>query len=1254
MADKFVLTAQLQLQAPTNVNQVLNQVRSQLASGNTTIQANVQTTGMAQANKQMQNLSKSAQSASTSMKSADTAAGSLVKTLGAAARRFAAITVATGTFLAIARSIGEATRKAIEFETEMIKISQVTGKSLKSLQGLNKEVTKIATSMGVSSQEILGASRTLLQAGFSADKVRKSLVLLAQTDLAATFDSIQDSTEGAIALLRQFRNEAQRAGGDVKFLEQSLNAINAVSKNFAVESADLITVIRKTGGVFEAAGGSLNELLALFTSVRATTRESADTIATGFRTIFTRIQRTETIEQLKELGIVLQDSTGKFVGPLEAIRRLQAGLAGLDPRDYRFNEIVEQLGGFRQIGKVIPLLKQYGTTAEALAIANAAAGENAADAAKAQQGLGNQVTKLKEKFDALVRTFIDSKTFKSLAAGALSLAEAFIRIAESLEPLLPMLTTLASLKLGQMVLPSIGKFAMGGGPRGFNKGGLVPGQGNFDTVPAMLTPGEFVMRKSAVKNIGASNMASMNTRGYAAGGKVSGTRNFYGVKEPYTPNPAAFGSAVTKSTGVSTGSIVNSQESEERIAAQKLVQSAKVNFRMGANERPGGFSLLKRSVSSYPAGNSPLGSFSYGRLTNTAKKGLQNAIQQQSGEELPEIQRLLKGRSFTSQLADDQTFPTASFNEKSGLRQAAQDGVSAGVKKGLGTAIDRAFNDADVQKALGVLELGGAKTGLADAKKRLQTDTAARSSGEGYVFEGLVDAFTGAVPSSGQESFDLLPSEFAAGEAGLKTVFGPLVDSMFMAELKRDPSKFNKIGNKYKNYVQGSSGSLKDAGLTYSSVEFFNRGGAAKGSDTVPAMLTPGEFVINKKSASGIGYSNLQRMNQSGGIQGYAAGGIVNARRNNYGMFSRGGGGGASLGSIPGISSVSKGFTTLAQQIGAFVGQLIRSGETVLASSTAFSEAMTAAVTGAQALATLDDRILQSINTAPLVQGFTDAGAGLKTLDNKLLTAVTAAAVPLETAFGEAAKIVATAPASLISAVETAAATLKTGSSTFAEQAKGAAAPLRKAIQNASAGITKVDDILLQVTRDAVAPLDAAIQGTAGGIKSTDEVLRNTIIEALRPLYNAFQGDDIKKVLKDFTGTIQKVDKQFEGLIPLLDKVEMPLKDIAGSLLLLNTGIDGLAVQLNNAAGTTAQANKKLQERILAENQLIVEEKKETQQLAVSNPSPGTGPVGGGGGGGGATQSVIAVIESVPAVSMSSTASSIVDQLSDSTSSLID
>ena len=51
--------------------------------------------------------------------------------------------------------------------------------------------------------------------------------------------------------------------------------------------------------------------------------------------------------------------------------------------------------------------------------------------------------------------------------------------------------------------------------KGFNKGGQVPGKGNTDTVPAMLTPGEFVMSKGAVQKYGVNTMESMNA---AAGG----------------------------------------------------------------------------------------------------------------------------------------------------------------------------------------------------------------------------------------------------------------------------------------------------------------------------------------------------------------------------------------------------------------------------------------------------------------------------------------------------------------------------------------------------------------------------------------------------------------------------------------------------------------------------------------------------------------------------------------------------------------
>ena len=149
-------------------------------------------------------------------------------------------------------------------------------------------------------------------------------------------------------------------------------------------------------------------MIALFTSVRSTTRESAESIATGLRTIFTRIQRPETIDYLRQFGVELTDIEGKFVGPYEATRRLSEALAGLGERDLRFVEIAEQLGGFRQIGKVLPLLQQFTVAQNALKAAQEGTGSLATDAAKAQAALAIQITKVKEEFLELVRNFFAS------------------------------------------------------------------------------------------------------------------------------------------------------------------------------------------------------------------------------------------------------------------------------------------------------------------------------------------------------------------------------------------------------------------------------------------------------------------------------------------------------------------------------------------------------------------------------------------------------------------------------------------------------------------------------------------------------------------------------------------------------------------------------------------------------------------------------------------------------------------------------
>ena len=43
-------------------------------------------------------------------------------------------------------------------------------------------------------------------------------------------------------------------------------------------------------------------------------------------------------------------------------------------------------------------------------------------------------------------------------------------------------------------------------PKKMNVGGVVPGYGDQDTVPTMLTPGEFVIKKEVVEKVGVDNL----------------------------------------------------------------------------------------------------------------------------------------------------------------------------------------------------------------------------------------------------------------------------------------------------------------------------------------------------------------------------------------------------------------------------------------------------------------------------------------------------------------------------------------------------------------------------------------------------------------------------------------------------------------------------------------------------------------------------------------------------------------------------
>ena len=115
-----------------------------------------------------------------------------------------------------------------------------------------------------------------------------------------------------------------------------------------------------------------------------------------------------------------------------------------------------------------------------------------------------------------------------------------------------------------------------------NKGGVVPGSGNRDTVPAMLTPGEFVMSKGAVSRFGTGMMAAMNSAGggtnnggpfYEGGGLVGDLSSMQNNAEP----PSQF--SPVKASGMVPVNIPVKVKSESKsivlptITKEKPVQS---------------------------------------------------------------------------------------------------------------------------------------------------------------------------------------------------------------------------------------------------------------------------------------------------------------------------------------------------------------------------------------------------------------------------------------------------------------------------------------------------------------------------------------------------------------------------------------------------------------------------------------------------------------------------------------------------------
>ncbi len=900
MARNFNIVATLQLRGPNNIRGIVNQIQKQLNGINANVNINIANSTTAKLNTLNSNLSRvnatlinitrnagaaaaqlqalaaaitSVRTAGTSLKVTTNVTSNMASNIAnatdnmhafgeqaaLAVRRFAAFAGPTAVIFGLIAAIKEGFSAAFEFEKEMIRLSQVTGKSVGALGDLSREITRLATGLGTSSKDLGNIATTLAQAGLSAKDTKVALEALARSSLAATFTDIENTTEGAIAVFRQFNVEAED-------LQGVIGSLNAVSAAFAAESDDLVSVIRRTGGAFKASGGSLNELLGLFTSVRSTTRESADSIATGFRTIFTRIQRPRTIQYLKELGINLTDVDNRFIGPLESVRRLNAALSQIETNDPRFSAIIEELGGFRQVSKVIPLIQQFPEALKAITVAQEGQLSIVEDSETAQKSLANQLAKVREEFFSLFREITDDKSFRVFAETSLDLARALIEITRSLKPLIPLLVTMGTLNIGKNLPSFAGGFlsGLGKGTKKFAKGGFVPGSGSGDTVPAMLTPGEFVLRKDVAQSIGKDELNRFNK--FAVGGEAKKKKSAAEIRQARVeksfklPGVQQFGLAALRPVG--------SKEFVDRTVPFNIRGES---FAKDVQIKSGGLTqpfadqsedLIKRRLA---------------RTATTVARGILGDLGAKAPNE-SQAKQIVNNAGFTAAVGSvfesalgiagapfdakpDENFP---IDFPGGLGTVAQ---KFGLPQGIPTDATRTSGSKgkSISKYVGQIERYFAKTmgGDPDVKAELarqagiaQKKDVAAPRDIGSRLSILSDGDKGKIASA------LAGNRPGGGISGILSKVGAS-ESEIAAYVASNPTA-----------LAAAKAAKALPNIKGPRVRKAKGGDIAGDTDTVPAMLTPGEFVFNKKAAARIGIKNLEELNSTK-VQKFANGGTV-------------------------------------------------------------------------------------------------------------------------------------------------------------------------------------------------------------------------------------------------------------------------------------------------------------------------------------------------------------------------------------------
>jgi len=301
--------------------------------------------------------------------------------LAASNARVIAFGASTAVLGGVIRSFKELASVTIDVEKNLADINRVFGLTTSQLQKFSTDLFNVskqtASTFDDASKAALEFSRQGLKAEDTLQRTKDALTL---TRLAGI------STANAVDALTSTVNGFAATGVTTT---QILNKLVAVEQDYAVGAGDLAEALSRTGQAAQEAGVSLDQLNALVTAAQQSTARGGAVIGNALKTIFTRLQRTETLDQLEAFNISVRDVQGNILPAVQILQNFAGAYRGL--ADAQRAQLSEQVAGVYQVNilKAIvnDLNKSQGTYAGALQRGASATNEAEIATAKLNQTL---------------------------------------------------------------------------------------------------------------------------------------------------------------------------------------------------------------------------------------------------------------------------------------------------------------------------------------------------------------------------------------------------------------------------------------------------------------------------------------------------------------------------------------------------------------------------------------------------------------------------------------------------------------------------------------------------------------------------------------------------------------------------------------------------------------------------------------------------------------------------------------------------